>query len=303
MRINFEWMDLRAFLAVVELGSFSKAAVELNLSQPALSRRIKQLEERLGTPLIERTTRSLALTRAGRDLQPAIQRLVNDFEEIMLSTGPTGSRLPGQISIACIPTATIHFLPRAIARFNAQYPLIRFRILDLSAADAFDSVALGHSDFGINVRGNIDPQLRFTHLLDDPYVLACRWDHELASRDSVSWNELKHFKMIGVSRNTISRYLLDDTLAAADIQLESFYEVNRLATSMVLVEAGLAISVVPRLAMAQDSSRPITARPITDPVVSRSVGLIERKAGRLSPAAMRFREMLLSNWSESAQPL
>ncbi len=81
MRINFELLDLRAFLAVLDLGGFHKAAAALNLSQPALSRRIQSLEAAVGAPLIERTTRHVAATLIGRSIEPLARRLIDELEE------------------------------------------------------------------------------------------------------------------------------------------------------------------------------------------------------------------------------
>ncbi len=96
MRINFELLDLRAFLAVLETGSFHKAAEQLNLSQPALSRRIKSLEETLGAPLLERTTRRVAATIVGRELQPLLVRLLDELESSVLSMSERGNSSMGR---------------------------------------------------------------------------------------------------------------------------------------------------------------------------------------------------------------
>lgn len=302
MRINFELLDLRAFLAVLEAGSFHQAASALNLSQSALSRRIKSLEEALGAPLLERTTRRVAPTAVGRNLQPILLRMLDELEASILSMTETGNRQPGQVTIACVPTAAFYFLPRVIRLFNEQYPLIRFRILDLSAGEGLESVARGEAEFGINMLGVSESELRFTPLIEDPFVLACRRDHLLARRSSITWADLAGFPLIGVSRHSGNRIILDNALASAKIAVDWFYEVNHLSTSLGLVEAGLGISVLPRLATPQLEHPLIVAIPIKDPVVTRTIGIVERRPGRLSPAAVRFRNMLVENWQSVLDP-
>src|SRR3954454_7788655 len=130
-RMNFELVDLRAFIAVADLGSFNRAAKALTLSQPALSRRIQKLEESLGAPLLERSTRHVALTMVGRDFISKVRRFLDEFETSVLSIRDLGARSGGLVSIASVPTAVFYFLPRAISRFSAAYP--RIRILDVSA--------------------------------------------------------------------------------------------------------------------------------------------------------------------------
>jgi DNA-binding transcriptional LysR family regulator len=205
MRINFELLDIRAFLAVLEFNGFHKAARVLNMSQPALSRRIQSLEAAIGTPLLERSSRSLGPTAAGRSFAPLAHRLLEEFEDSTLGLAGVSERHLGQITLACVPTAAFYFLPRTIERFNAQFPGARFRVLDLSANDCLESVRRGEAEFGINFVGSSDPELTFTPLMDDPYVLACRRDHRLASKRQVAWKDLQNEMLIGVSRASGNR--------------------------------------------------------------------------------------------------
>lgn len=296
MRNNFEFLDLKAFLAVLEYSSFNEAARRLNLSQPALSRRIKGLEEAVGAQLIERTTRHVAPTHVGRELLPLVRRLVDEFEESILSISDLGGRHRAQVTLASVPTAAFYFLPRVIEAFNARYPGIRFRILDLSANEGLEAVANGEVEFGINITGAARDDLSFTALIDDPFVLACRRDHPFAKAGSLTWRDLEGHPMIGVSKTSGNRAVLDQALARANLHLNWFYEVNHLSTSLGLVEAGLGVSVVPKLATPQVEHPLIATVTLLDPIVSRSIGLVERRGRRLSPAAVRFRDMLVHEW-------
>jgi len=206
----------------------------------------------------------------------------------------------GQISLACIPTATFYFLPSVIARFNAEYPNIRFRILDVPASEGLACVARGEVEFGINLVGASDPDLLFEPLLDDPFVLACRRDHPLASRAEVTWSDLFGHALITVSRASGNRILLDAALVKAKIHLSWMYEVTHLTTSLGLVEAGLGISVLPKLATPQTEHPVIVTMPICGPVVSRNIGIVRRRTGSLAPAAQQFLDMLLGAWRTPA---
>ncbi len=298
MNINCELLDLRAFLAVLDNGSFNRAATLLNMSQPALSRRIKGLEERLGASLIERSTRHVAPTPIGMQLQPLVRRLIDEFEDSVLSIGDLGGKQAGTVTIAAVPTAAFYFLPRVVKRFNAAYPAIRFRILDLSAIEAIESVARGEVEFGINFLGWTRTDIKFTPLLSDPFVLACRKDHPLAGRAVLRWDELQGFPLIGVSQRSGNRDVVEQALANSGVQLDWFFEVNHLSTSLGLVEAGLGASVLPRLATPPGEHPTLAIIPLVEPCVSRKIGIVERRDGRLSPAALRFRELLLLEWGE-----
>jgi DNA-binding transcriptional LysR family regulator len=102
MAINFDLNDLQAFRAVVEQGSFRKAADTVRLSQPALSRRIEKLEDALGVKLFERTTRKVSLTQAGRGFMPSVERLLDDLDVALLGISEVAStRLGMSPSLAC----------------------------------------------------------------------------------------------------------------------------------------------------------------------------------------------------------
>ncbi|MGO4451511.1 LysR substrate-binding domain-containing protein [Phyllobacterium sp. TAF24] len=297
MSINCEILDLRAFLSVVELESFHRAAEALNLSQPALSRRIQKLEATIGAPLLERTTRHVSATAVGSELIPLVQRMLEEFDGSLFAVRDIGAQRSGLVTIACLPTAAFYFLPTVIKQFNAEYPNIRFRILDLPATDGLLAVARGEVEFGINIMGAADPDLTFDRLIEDPFVLAVRKDHPLAAKIELGWEDLTPYPLITVHRSSGNRTLLDAALAKSNLKLRWFYEVTHLSTSLGLVEAGLGISVLPKLATPQEDHPFLITRPIRNPEISRTIGIVRRRAGTLSPAAERFLNMLIGTWS------
>ena len=296
MSINFEALDLRAFISVVELGGFHRAAAALNMSQPALSRRIQRLESAVGAALLERTPRRVALTMVGREMLPLVRRMLDEFDTSIFAMRDLGSRRAGLIALACVPTAAFYFLPSVIARFQTQYPNIRFRILDLSANDGLEAVARGEVEFGINLIGGSDGELTFEPLMEDPFVLACRHDHALASKSALEWGDLAGHPLVTVSRSSGNRAILDAALVKVGVRLDWSFEVTHLSTSLGLVEAGLGISVLPKLATPGADHPIIVTRPIRDPEVSRTIGVVRRRGVKLAPAAERFLEMLLGTW-------
>ena len=300
MNINFELLDLRVFLAILDLHSFHKAAKQLNLSQPALSRRIQSLEERLGVPLLERSTRHVAPTAAGRTLEPMARRLLDELDSTLMSITGIGEHQSGYITIALIPTAALYFMPRVIQEFNSKYPRIGIRMLDRAPQECLDCVVHGEVEFGINMIGATEKDIIFTHLVDDPYVFVCRHDHPLAKRKDLAWADLSGHALIRIGRpNSGNRAVLDTALAKVNLQLEWFYEVNNLTTAVGLVEAGFAASILPYLAAPVTPHPVVAVVPIRRPVeVTRTIGIIERRNGRLSPAAKFFRDMILKTWRD-----
>ncbi len=294
--MNFELVDLKAFVAVAELGSFSRAAKAVNLSQPALTRRIQKLEESVGAPLLERSTRHVALTMIGREFVPKVRRFLDEFEASMLGIRDLGARSSGLVSVASVPTAVFYFLPRTISRFSEAYPRIRIRILDLGANDGLEAVARGEADFGINFIGASHPEIDFTPLAVDPFVLTCRHDHPLAAREQVAWKELAAHRVITVGRTSGNRVLIDNALSQLGLGLNWSYEVTHLSGSLGLVEAGLGVAVLPKLATPATAHPIIQTVPLVEPEVTRTIGVVRRHGAILSPRAGQFLAMLLDTW-------
>lgn len=292
MRINCEMLDLQAFLAVLEAGSFHRAAGQLHMSQPSVTRRVQALEAALGVALLERTTRRVKPTSIGRALDPMLRRLVCEFENCVFSLSDFGVRHPGQVTIASIATAASCFLPRVLKRFAGKHPDIQFRIIDLSAEEGLECVARGEAEFGINFLGASRSDLKFTPLIDDDFVVVCRCDHAFAAQKSLTWSDLAEQSLI-ISQRSGNRALIDQALARSNLRLNWSFEVVHLSTSFGLVEAGVGISIVPRLAAPLADHRSIVVVPLCDPVVHRTVGIVERQTGQFSRAATVFRRMLV----------
>lgn len=294
--MNAELLDLKAFVTLAELRSFVRTAKALNLSQPALSRRIQKLEENLGAPLFERSTHHVTLTMIGRDFLPKMRHLIDEFESSVLAIRDLGARSSGLISVAAVRTAVFYFLPSVISRFAEAYPRVRVRIMDLGANEGLEAVVRGEADFGINFIGATHAGIEFQRLLEDPFVLACNHDHPLSSREQVCWAQLALQRVITVGQNSGNRILIDTTLARHGIQLDWRYEVAHNSVSIGLVEAGLGIAVLPRLAASAANQSTIRTVRLIDPEISRTIGVVRRRGAVPSPHAGQFLRMFLETW-------
>lgn len=292
--MNIELGDVRAFVAVAERGSFHAAAVELHLSQPALSRRIAKLETALGVSLVARTTRSVALTRVGRDFLSKARALLDGFDESLLGIAELAQKVRGEVTIACVPSAVRYFLPQVLLAYHASYPGIVLRVIDEGADAALDSVVSGEADFGINYVGAQEPNLDFIPILKEPFVVACRIDHALAAKKKVTWAELEQYDYLTVAKASGNRFLLDLALADTPRRPRAFCEVRHVMSVVSLVEAGLGIAAVPQLAMPPGPHPVLTSVKLVQPLVTRTLGLVQRRGQVLSPAAQQLYDMFLA---------
>lgn len=293
MAINFDLNDLQAFRAVVDQGSFSKAADAVRISQPALSRRIEKLEDALGVRLFERTTRKVSLTQAGRGFMPSVERLLDDLDNALLGISEVASTRLGQVTVACVPSAAYYFMPQVIAHYHQQYPRIKVKVLDSSAHDVLSAVVDGEADFGVSFMGTLEADVEFEPLVQESYVVACRRDHPLAGRSSVSWEAFYQQDYISLGKTSGNRFLLDQALSGIVPQRQSICETRHVTTMIGLVEAGLGVAAVPLMAMPAADHPILTRVPLTDPVVMRTVGLIKRRGRTLTPAALALERLVV----------
>ncbi|MGU7772974.1 LysR substrate-binding domain-containing protein [Burkholderia sp. MR1-5-21] len=300
MGINFDLTDLQAFRAVVELGSFRKAADAIHISQPALSRRIEKLEEALGVRLFERTTRSVTLTTVGRTFAPSAGQVLDDLDVALLGIRDVSSSRLGHVTIACVPSVAYYFLPNVIARFRARYPKIRIKLIDASANEVLDAVVSGEADFGVSFMGSQEPGVEFRTLLQERFVAACRRDHPLAAKKRVTWSELYEYDYVSVDKTSGNRLLLDQALAGIAPRTPSVCETRHVTTMLGLVEAGLGVAAVPSMAMPLPTHPILTSVPLVDPVVTRRVGIVRRRARALTPAAQEFLNAVVADRKPAA---
>ena len=290
-RINFDLQQLQAFVAVAERGSFRAAAEQIHLSAPALSRRIDKLETILGARLFNRTTREVELTPLGRVFLERARAALDDLESAMLGISDIAASRSGRVTVACVPSAAINFLPSVVSSFSARYPLIRIRVVDEAAGLVLASVISGESDFGITFMSSLVPGVDFDPIHTDPFVLAVRREHPLAARKNLAWSELEGERLIAVARSSGNRQVLDDALAQAGVNPSYRFEVSHIATLLGMVDAGLGLAAVPRLTL--PSTHPTLAGvALRRPAVSRVLGLATRRGAALHAPARVFHDYL-----------
>jgi DNA-binding transcriptional LysR family regulator len=283
--MKIDTLGLQAFVAIAEQGGFQKAAETLFITQTALSRRLQNLEALLEVKLVERTTRSVALTVLGAEFLPQARRLLADLSNALVEIQKTGRAQRGDVAIACVPTVGVRYLPHIIRDYSARYPDNRIKILDHASSGVAEAVIRREAEFGINIGGPHQPELTSVPILQDRFALICRDDHPLASRRSLAWRQLAPYPLIFAGEVSGNRPLLDAALGTRSVTLQSHFEVQRSSTAVGLVAEGVAAAVVPTLAIQKGAYPRIKVVALTDPVVSRTLALVSRKNSHLSPAA------------------
>ena len=288
MRINFDFLDLEAFLAVKETGSFHGAAGRLYTSQSSVTRRIKKLEDALGTPLFERTTRDVRPTLAGKRLQLRAEAILQDARETALAMRDESAAYAYQraqtVTLATVPTVIGGLVAPAIQAFRAAGQTARIRLLDLAANEVAEAVAGGEADFGICSLPMLEPVTDFHVLFQEPIGIALPSGHRLASSRKLQWADLADEPLILPARGTGNRLLIDEALASTGAQVTWTYEVGRSSTALACVANGIGIAPLPKSALVNIATDGVIWKDVDGPVISRPIGLLTR-IGQTDPQA------------------
>ncbi len=283
---------IRSFIAVGENSSFRVASEKLNLSQPAVSAHVRDLEDSLGVPLLSRTTRSVKLTREGETFLIRAKRTLSDLEDLVLDMKEQAALKRGRISIGCVPSIASSVLPTVLSRFSSSYPDIRIQVFDDMADRLYQRVLNNEVDMMV---GPVSPQrseLEFFHLFDDQYVAIVPRGHTLASKKSVTIKEFSKFSFVLLTSPTNVRVVLEKAFAEAGRAFEPAYEASNASTIGGMIETGLGITALPRMIMPPLGRPDLIYLPISKPHINREIGILTRRGESLSPAAVEFAKTL-----------
>jgi len=289
--MNLSARDIRAVLALVDEGNFTRAAKRVHLSQPAFSALIQGVEEGLGARLFDRTTRHVTLTPEGQLLVPGARRLLADMDGIVADFREHAQARRGRVAVAALPSLAAGWLPGVLAEFRGQHPGVELALMDLLAEQCKSLLRERQADMAIATASSQEPEFEAELLCTDRFHLVCPTDHPLMRRRSVRLQDLTAFPFIHLSRSSSVRQHLE--AAFHPVQMRSVAEVEHLATVTGLVAAGLGISVVPALTLFQFRQPGIAIRPMNLPGLTRELVVLRRRGESLSAAASALYQLML----------
>ncbi len=283
--MNVALRQLRAFLAVARRGSFSRAAEDIGVSQSALSLSVRHLENELGLKLLDRTTRQVTLTNIGETLVATSSRLIDELDVTLRELRDIGQQRRGRVVMACVPSVARGLMPKCVEYCSEKWPSISLSINDIAASEVVRKVSLGEMEFGL-ASGDIgSAELDIYPLMEDPFCLVCRKDDSWARKSSVSWTQLTGRRLLMLNNTSGSRQVIETTLKQSGVRVDVFLELAQPSSIHAMVEAGLGVAVIPRLAAPGRNDPTLVTRRMSKPAVTRTILLFRRKDRSLSPAA------------------
>lgn len=289
---NVTLRQLRAFLAIADAGSFAAAAGRLHLTPSALSLLIKELESGMKVRLLDRTTRSTALSLAGSEFYPLARKVLDDLALALETTQDLEQKKRGTVRIACTPLYASTTLPELILRYRKRYPAIAVYVLDSLNQQALARVVSSEADLGIAPQRAAPPELVQESLFRDRVWLICRPDHALAGLQRVTWTQVLQQPFVSLTHDFTSRLQADLFKHSQKLVLAPAHEVSFITTALGMVQWGHGITAQPGRSLPLIEPFGLVARPIVAPVVHRHLSLFYRRGHELSPAAASFRAFL-----------
>lgn len=285
--------QMRAFVALAKTGNFTLAAQLLHLSQSALSGLIKELEAALGTRVVDRSTRKIALTDIGRELVPLFSQIIDDLDGALANIEAHTRLKKGTVRIAAPQLMACTVLPRAIAAWQAEHPDVQVRLADCAVESVAARVLSGEADVGIAPEREPAPALDARLLFELPFALVFPKGHPLAQRERVTWQDLADYPFISLQGQFTERLLADMHGELREVTLKPAYEVAFMTTALAMVSSGLGVTVCLPYAEPLVSLYQLGMRELQAPRLTRRFFVHTRPQRTLSPAAEAFVAFLL----------
>jgi len=292
--MNISSRQIDAFLALSAQRSFTRAAAQCHLSQPAFSALIRALEDDLGLRLFDRSTRHVGLTAEGENFHASALRIRAEVDAALAAMRDAATLRRGRVAIALLPSLAAGWLPDVLAQFHARHPGVELDIADVLSEPCIERVATGRADFALAAIRADTPELRAEPFCQDGFHLVCRTDHALADQPlpggAAQLRALAQWPFIHLARHSSVRQYLE--AAFHPHAMRTLMEVEQLATVTGMVRAGLGISVVPTFTLFHFQYPDLVTRPLALPGLMRQIYLVRRRDRGLSVAAQALYQLM-----------
>jgi len=281
--------QINAFLAVAELKSFSLAAERLHITQPAVSKRIRQLEDNMKTILFDRIGKKSILTPNGLALMPHAERILLEVKTYKSSLAHQNDKPSGILSLATSHHIGLHRLPGILRDFKITYPEVDLDLHFMDSEDACLAIANNELELAIVTLPEIpDDRLNLLPIWVDLLQIVLAPDHPLSSLPRINSDVLLQYPAILPSMGTFTRKIINNHFAASKDSMKIILETNYLETIKVMVSANLGWSMLPISML--DSS--IIGRSLNGLKIERPLGIVTRKNRTLSLSSIAMVAML-----------
>lgn len=248
---RIELVQLRYFAAVAEELNFRRAAQRLNMTQPPLSRHIALLEHALGTPLFDRTNRSVRLTAAGKRLLIDATDILTRAESAVLAARQAARGAAGSVELGFVPSACVEVVPRVARRIRQEMPEVTLTLREIMTVEGAEALGGGSLDFGIIRLPRENFNLPMEKLWSEPFILVVPKGHPLERKENIDVRDMHKQDFIGYSteRGGFLAEVVQGFLKSHGVSPREVFSVAQRHTVLSLVNEGFGIALVPKSSM------------------------------------------------------
>jgi DNA-binding transcriptional LysR family regulator len=299
-----ELTQLEFFVMVVDQGSFSKAAVRVYRTQPAVSIAIRRLEEEIGAPLFDRSQKTPTLTDAGQLVYDYAQRILTLRDQAQDVVSELRLLQRGRVRIGANESTSLYLLPHLILRYREQHPNVKVEIYrhvsELLPREVLDR----NVDFALLAFEPVDRDLESFLILEDELVLIMNPDHPLAKRESVKIKELGKESFLAHNVKTASRRRVVEAFTQQHTPLNITLELATVETIKRFVQLKIGLAFVPHMCVAEELERGTLATvPVQGLTYFRTLWVTHRRQMTFSHAAGAFLEVLRHQAKMRSKPM
>ena len=280
---------LKAFVAVAESGSFSRAAETIYITQPAISKRIAGLEAELGTSLFDRIGRTIQLTEAGTALLQRAHTILIDVEDARRSIANLTGQIGGTLSMAASHHIGLHRLPNALKAFNHRYPQVRLDLKFMDSEGACTAIEHGDLELGVvTLPQHPSANIKTIAVWEDPLEIVVGRDHPLAQQKTIRPMTLMNYPAILPGPGTITRELILNALASVREGIEIGMATNYMEVLKMLASIGLGWSALPHTLIDEN----LHILKVENLKIGRQLGIVLHPERSLSNAAQAMIDVI-----------
>ncbi len=281
--------NLKAFIAVAKLNSFTEAANQLHLTQPAISKRIASLEQQLDCKLFDRVARDISLTQAGVELLPRAQQILQSVTDTEKAISNLSGKIAGTLRLATSHHIGLHHLPQILKRFTQRYPGVHLELDFIDSEKAYAAVMQSDSELAIiTLSSNVADNIHTVELWQDPLSFVVAKDHPLAQQPTLSLEQLAQYPAILPDTSTQTTRLVRQMFEQHGVTLSISMATNYLETIKMMVSIGLGWSTLPNTMIETDQDSELKVLNINGCTLNRTLGCIHHQERTLSNAASAF---------------
>ncbi|MBI4480935.1 MAG: LysR family transcriptional regulator [Acidobacteria bacterium] len=289
--MNLEALQL--YCDIVRLRSFSRGAGEHNISQSAASQTIQQMETDLRVRLLDRSKRPFSVTAEGQKFYETCWEILQSYEETRAEITQGQQELAGTVRVAAIYSVGLHGLSGQMQRFLSHYPRARVRLECLHPHEVVEAVLSDEADLGVLSYPPAKRALSVVHLHSEPMVFVAHPAHRLAKKKTVTPADLDGQPFIAFEESLAIRKAIDRALRKRDVRPNVVMEFDNVETIKQAIIIGTGVSLLPAPTVAKEAGiGTLSVAPFDLPDLARPIGAIYRRNKPLTPAVLRFLELL-----------